>query len=173
MKLKSLFLLVFIISLASCSTVRVSADYDKQANFESYKTFAFYKPGIDKVKISDLDKKRILRAIEHHMTAKGFTKSNNPDVMINMFTKTQENITVYRSIGFGYGWGPWYGGYGQNVHSDTQGTLYIDFIEAKTKQLVWQGKGQGYLTRNTERKDERVNEFVSKILDRYPPGAGK
>jgi hypothetical protein len=169
MKLLKLFSLLLAFVLFSCTAVRVTADYDKEANFGAYKTFAFYKPGIDKVKISDLDKKRILRAIEKELLAKGFTKSNKPDIMVNIFTKTQENINVYSNVGFGYGWGPWYGGYSQNVSRDTQGTLYIDFIDGKDKQLVWQGKGQGYLTHNQSKKEDRITEFVSKILERYPP----
>ena len=43
-------LLLFI--LASCSAVRVNADFDKNVNFEPYKTYAFYKTGIDKAEIS-------------------------------------------------------------------------------------------------------------------------
>jgi hypothetical protein len=50
-----------------------------------------------------------------------------------------------------------------------EGTLYIDIVDAKTKELVWQGIGTGYLTTNTEKKDERIAEFVTKILEQYPP----
>ena len=87
-KLVPVFLLLI---LASCSTVSVYSDYDKNANFASYKTYAFFKPGIDKVEISDLDKRRILRAIDDQMQAKGFTKSENPDLLVNIFTKA-ENV---------------------------------------------------------------------------------
>ena len=50
--------------LLSCSSVDVLADYDTEVDFKNYKTYAFYKTGIDKAQISDLDKKRILKAIE-------------------------------------------------------------------------------------------------------------
>ena len=73
-------LLLFV--FASCSTVRVATDYDKEANFNQYNSFAFFKPGIDKAEISDLDKKRILRAIEAELSAKGMSKSENPDFSI-------------------------------------------------------------------------------------------
>ena len=66
LKLLPLFLL-FVFS--SCSTVRVATDFDKEANFNNYSSFAFFKPGIDKAEISDLDKKRILRAIMAVITA--------------------------------------------------------------------------------------------------------
>ena len=63
-------ILVLAILLSSCSSVRVAADYDREANFDQYKTFAFFKPGIDKAEISDIDKRRILRAIEAELLAK-------------------------------------------------------------------------------------------------------
>ena len=42
-------LLLFLV--ASCSSIKVSADYDTKTDFSKYKTFAFYKKGIDKVEI--------------------------------------------------------------------------------------------------------------------------
>lgn len=168
MKIIKLCSMLCVILLTSCASVNVSTDYDKQATFDSYKTFAFYKPGIDQVKISDLDKKRILRAIEKEMLTKGFTTSETPDILININTTTEKNINVYNA-GVGYGWGPWYGGVNRQVSSSTNGVLYIDFINSADKQLVWQGRGSGYLTHNTEKKDERTHEFVTKILEKYPP----
>ena len=104
-------LVLFVLVLASCSTVKVATDYDKDVNFTQYQSFAFFKPGIDKAEISDLDKKRILRAIESEMLQKGFTKSDDPDLLVSIFTKTKENINIYNNnYGYGYGWGwsPWY-----------------------------------------------------------------
>ena len=68
-------LLAFAILLSSCSSVKVAADYDREVNFDSYKTFAFFKPGIDKAEINDIDKRRILIAIETELLDKGMTKS--------------------------------------------------------------------------------------------------
>jgi hypothetical protein len=60
-----------------------------------YKTYAFYNSGIDQLKMSDLDKKRVLRAIDRELQAKGYTKSTEPDFMINIFTKSKEVSDVY------------------------------------------------------------------------------
>jgi len=176
MKFFSLLSLILLITLSSCSTVRVASDYDKQANFDTYKSFAFYKPGIDKADISDLDKKRILRAIEATMTAKGFSKSANPDLLVSIFTKTRENVNIYQNNGFnwgwGYGWGwnPWFWGANFNTVSRvTEGTLYIDLIDASQKELVWQGMGTAALARSVDRKQEKINEIVTDILEKYPP----
>ncbi|WNH09178.1 DUF4136 domain-containing protein [Thalassobellus suaedae] len=177
--LKILPLLALLIVVTSCSSVKVAADYDKNAKFSEYKTFAFFKTGIDKAEISDLDKRRILRAIESELLAKGFTKSENPDLLISLFTKSQQRVDVYNnSWGYGaWGWGGFGPGWGwgwNNLPSTsvtTQGVLYIDLIDAKKKELVWQGMGTGYLSRNMEKKEERIKEFVTEIMAKYPPGA--
>ena len=161
--------LIILIALSSCSTVRVNADYDKKVSFTNYKSYAYLKSGIDKAEISDLDKKRILHSIDEVMLSKGFSKSENPDVLISIFTKERERVDVYQNYGFGWGWNPYWGMGYSNVTTTPEGTLFIDIIDAKTKELVWQGEGSGYLTKNTEKKDARIKEFVSKILEQYPP----
>lgn len=167
-------LVLFVLVFTSCSGVRVATDYDREANFNQYQTFAFFKPGIDKAEISDLDKKRILRSIESEMLEKGFTKSENPDLLVSIFTKTKENINIYNTpYGYGYGWGwhPYYWRTGYNtVNSTTEGTLYIDLIDAAQKELVWQGMGTAALARDVDRKQERINKIVGEILEKYPPG---
>ena len=176
MKTLKLIPILMLLILSSCSSVTVYSDYDKTVDFAPYKTYAYFKPGIDKVEISDLDKRRILRAIDDQMQAKGFTKSDNPDLLINIFTKSREQVDVNQfSAGWGYGWGwgwnPWmmYGGNQTTVSTSTEGTLYIDLIDAKKKEMIWQGEGVGTLTRNIDKKDEKIAEFVGKILAQYPP----
>ena len=173
-------ILVLAILLSSCSSVRVAADYDREANFEQYKTFAFFKPGIDKAEISDIDKRRILRAIEAELMAKGMTKSENPDMLVSIFTKSNQRVDVYNNAwGYGawgwggfnrWGWG-WNPGWGRsNVSTSTEGMLFIDFIDANKKELIWQGSGTGYLvTNNVDKKEARIKEFVAKTLEQFPP----
>lgn len=184
-------LLGAMVLLASCSTVRVSSDYDQKVNFNEYQTYAFYKPGIDEAEISDLDKKRILRAIDAEMSAKGFTKSENPAILVSIFAKAQERVDVYQNNwgwggfggfgwggfgwgGFGgFGWGGpwgWGGGFGNTVSSRTDGTLYIDIIDKANKQLIWQGQGTAPLrSGDVEKREARIQEIVSEIMNIYPP----
>lgn len=178
MKYYPLYIILSFFLFSACSTVQVASDYDKAANFNSYRTFAFYKPGIDKAEISDLDKKRVLRSIERSLLEKGMSKSQNPDVLISIFTKTRENINVYQNnfggLGYGWGWSPWYwGGWGAgnttSVSSSPEGTLYVDLIDADKKELVWQGIGTGVLTMNVDRKQKRIDEIVTAIFKKYPP----
>ena len=86
--MKNLFLVIVCLALLSCGSVRVYSDHDTTVDFDSYKTYAFFKPGIDEVEISDLDKKRILKAIEAGLDGKQLTKSENPDLVINLAVKS-------------------------------------------------------------------------------------
>ena len=178
MKILKLLFLLCLVTLTSCSSVRVVTDYDTKVDFTPYKTFAFYKKGIDKASVSDLDKKRIMRAVEAELVAKGFSKSSNPDILVSIFTKSREQVNVSdNNIGIGWGWGynPWfYGRTNININQYTEGTLFIDFIDKNTNELIWQGIGSGAMKiRNIEKKEERINEFVYEIISTYPPGLKK
>ncbi|MBT8263428.1 MAG: DUF4136 domain-containing protein [Bacteroidia bacterium] len=176
-KLKFAPALLLVLVLTSCSTVRVVSDYDREANFDQYKTYAFYKPGVDKAEISDLDKKRILRAIDAELSAKGLNKGESPDLLVSIFTKERERVDVYNNnFGWGWGWNPWwYGGWGNTVSTSTEGSLYVDLIDAKTNELVWQGIGTARLitSGNIDKKEERIREIVREIMMQYPPGSGQ
>mgnify|MGYP001109098669 FL=1 len=79
-----LFLFILGLSLVSCNSIRVYSDFDSEIDFSSYQSFAFYKTGVDKVEISDIDKKRILKSIEENLTQKGMSISETPDLLINI-----------------------------------------------------------------------------------------
>jgi hypothetical protein len=181
MKYIKFLLLALVIVFASCSSVKVITDYDAKVDFNQYKTYAFYKTGIDKAKISDLDKKRILRAIEAELSILGMIKSENPDMLVSIFTKSREKVNVQQNnnfgYGFGWGWNPWmWNGMDRNLNISqfTEGTLFIDFIDKDKKELFWQGIGTGALRiQNREKKDVRIKEFVKEIVSKFPPDKTK
>lgn len=171
--LKLLTVFVFASFLTSCLSIKVSSDYDSKTDFSNYKTFAFYKKGIDKVALSSLDKKRILAAVEQELLAKGFTKSDNPDVLVNIFTKAHQKVSIHQNGGYNNMWYPWYYGsnFGTHISKYTEGTLFIDLIDADKKELAWQGIGSGVLvkTGNVIKKEAKIKEFVFEIMKNYPP----
>jgi len=174
---KNILALLVTIFLFSCNTVKVVTDYDTKVDFNKFKTFAFYKTGIDKAEISSLDKKRVLRALESELLAQGFTKSENPDMLVSFFTKSRRKVNINQNNNFGWGlgwgWNPWmWNGMNNNLNINeyTEGTLFIDFIDRNQKELVWQGIGTGALKlQNIEKKEERIKLFVKEIVSRFPP----
>ncbi len=170
---KVLFLFIIVLFLQSCASIEVATDYDRKVNFNQYKTYAFFKPGIDKAEISDLDKKRILRAIDFELSQKGMIKSKEPELLVSIFTQTKEKVNIYQNnFGYGWGWNPYFWGpAGTRVHSSTsiEGTLFIDLIDAERNELIWQGLGTGVLSQDMERKEEKIRKIVKKILEEFPP----
>ena len=171
--MKNFYLLLVMIPVLGCSSISVITDHDSGADFTKYKSFAYLKPGIDRVEISDLDKRRILKAIDLQLAEKSMLKSDMPDLLVSINTSAKEKVYVNTNYGFwGWGWNPWMWGPNQNtVSSRTEGVLYIDLIDAKTKQLVWQGKGKGGISEYSKNRDERIGIFVAEILKKFPPNS--
>ena len=173
--MKNIFLLLITLILSSCSSIKVFSDYDRNIDFSNYETFAYFKPEIDKVDISDLDKRRILKALDSEINLKGLSKSETPDLLIGFTTKAKEQIYVNTGNNFGWGWGwgfnPWFWGNGgyNSVSTRTEGTLYVNIIDAATKQLIWQGKGRGGINEFMKNRDERISLFIHEIIENYPP----
>ncbi len=174
---KIVLLIAFATILTSCNSIRVSSDYNEEINFTEFKTYAFSKSGIDKVEINDIDKKRILRAIDVELYNKGYRKSSiEPDFLINFFTKTNKKIDYYPSNNY-YGYAVPYGGMGHyasswylNSFSYNEGVLFIDIIDRNKNELVWQGIGKGYIYNDKpENKNEKIKAMVNKILLQFPP----
>ena len=171
--MKRILYLTFFVLFTQCSTIRVFSDHDATVDFSQYKRFAFFKPGIEEVEISDLDKRRILRSIEKSLTAKGMVVSDQPDLLVNIAVKATDRVTISNNNfgwGWGWGWNPWgWGGNMNTISTSTRGELFIDFIDVKSKRLVWQGKGYGGISEYSKNRDEKIDAFVQAILNTYPP----
>lgn len=180
MKLYKFLPLLVVLFLFSCSAVNVTTDYDREVDFAKYKSYSFLKDNKDQTQLSDLDKKRVFSAIDEQMTLKGYVKSDNPDILINILTDSKEiqnienrsnmdNYFYYRSgLVRPWGWVP--ASYNQTITTTTEGILYIDIIDAESKNLVWQGKGTGYLSDSIDsnEKNKKAKMFISKILKTFP-----
>ena len=79
--------------------------------------------------------------------------------------------TIHRSYGYGYrGRGGVYGT--ETVVTEyEEGTLLIDIIDASGNGLLWRGSGSTRLSGSAtpEKRKERVNTAVAKILEQFPP----
>ena len=170
--MKYYLILLNVFFIFSCSSIYVLSDHDSSINFKSYKTFAYLKSGIDKAQISDLDKRRILKSIDSELSSKGLNKSKDPDLLISFSTKAKEKIYI-NTDNLYWNYNPWFfSSHRPYPINQTEGTLYINLIDAKTKQLIWQGKGRGGLNEYFKNRDEKISLFVSKILNNFPPTEG-
>ena len=160
-----LFTLALIIN--SCG-IYVQYDYDSDVDFNNYNSYSFYEPDIEKVEISDLDKKRILKSLDIGLKSKGLERSSSPDLLVTFETQSKERVYVNNYLP--YGWSPFFYQYPYSSgYSRVQGTLYVSFIDSKNQQLIWQGKGVGVLNEYSKDRDKMIGNFVSSILEKFPP----
>src|SRR6478609_10685857 len=89
MKRNIYLLIIMAIAVASCSPITVSYDYDKTVDFKKYKTYA-YTQEANQLPIGDLDRNRLMTAIDAELAARGLTKSDNPDALIDLTVKAKE-----------------------------------------------------------------------------------
>jgi len=178
---------VFALLLSACSSgPNIRSDYDRAADFGSYRTYNFIEgAGPDGAGYQSLFTKYMLAAITREMDSRGYTLSDNADLLVNFNAFIQDKTkvtTTPSSMGGYYGYrggyyGPWGGyGYGTETHVSqyTEGTFNIDIIDAKKKQLVWEAVGVGRITEDKlENLEQSVNEGVPKFFANYPFRAGQ
>ena len=182
MKAINIFVVLFITTFTvSCSSVYdVKYDYDKQANFKDVKTFDWLtvpeKPGINSLVVE-----RVKDAVNAELKAKGLMmSSNNPDFLIAQHLGKKDKVHV-TNMGYGYGsYGGYWGGHwgtggGVATYNYEEGSLILDFVDAKSKKLIWRGAANAEVQDlNTPEKSEKViNEVVKEILKNYPPSLSK
>lgn len=177
--MKKLFLLLLVVVGFGCSSVKVSYDYDKESDFSKYNTYSLSE-GAKAMPIQQLNRDRILNAVDKQMAAKGFTKvdSSNLVVDVHLVGKVIQTATA-RETGAGFGSYSRYsygGGYSTteiDYEQYTEGTLLITFVDMDIEQIVWQGKGTKILVEDakTERREKNINNSVERIISKYPPEA--
>ncbi|HMK38155.1 MAG TPA: DUF4136 domain-containing protein [Bacteroidota bacterium] len=176
---------VSAVLVLGCSNISVTTDYDREFNFKQLKSFEWL--GMAKNSTSanaetamlqnGLIDKRVRATVKSQLEAKGLKE--NPDsadffIMYHAGTEKKVNVTDY-GYGYGYGYGGRWGGGGVDVQQYTQGTLILDFVDPKTKTLLWRSVATGALssTPDPSTADQKVHDVVSQMLSDFPPAGSK
>ena len=183
---KPLLLALGLALLGGCAGVPVRYDYDKQATFSSYKTYDWYAASPQaKGKARNVDNplmdRRVRQAVERELGARGYKldKGGEPDFLLTYYPMYQDR-TVVTSTGLypGWGWRPM--GFGmatqfREVHHFREGSIALEVMDGKSRQLVWQAVGEGALSglEDPQEADERVGTAVKQILARFPPNPAR
>lgn len=182
--MKKYLSILILFAFVGCSTVKVAYDYDKQADFSKYKTYTISEETMKMAGVNQLNRDRIVNAVEAAMATKGFTKAENADVILDIRIKGEEvqtaTATTSGGYGAGYGYGRW--GYGGGFSTTTvnydkyvEGTLFITLVDKATEKIAWQGTGTKTIDENAsaEKREQNIDYAVQQIFMNYPPGAKK
>lgn len=185
--------LLLLLSLAGCSSYAIVSDYDSSIAFGSYKAYrwdtdAVSKTGEDFLAKNPLIYKHIKAAVDRELSAKGFVRNDaGPvDFTVSLHAGIQDRMTVGPpSVSFSYHQGYYrrghggvysafwldpYGPYPRVTYYEV-GTLIIDIIDMKTRELAWRGIGREILKNydSAEEMHKDLDIAVSRILVKFPP----
>ena len=180
---------VSILVLASgCSLKsRVNVDYDSKYNFSNLKTYAWISAG-EKGKVSTLERQRQNAAIEAVLNQKGFVKvesDKNADFLLKTHTIVDKKVDVdrfYTTWGYHpfyyphyyYPHGAWPHGSKTVVSERKVGTLVLDIVDPKKKQVIWQGAISNplgiYSNRSPQQRNNATFKQMRALLAGFPPG---
>lgn len=179
-----------VILIAGCaSKPTIETDYDHTIDFSQFKTYGFFNPmGIESPNYSSIYGSIFRDAISKEMESRGYTKSANPDLLINVSGRLQEKTQVtttsdpYMAGGY-YGYrrgyyGAWGGyGYGTQTHVSnyTEGTVNVDLVDRAQKRMVWEGVAVGRINEKTttEKRRENIYAGIQEMFAAYPFRAGQ
>lgn len=173
-----LFGLSLILAAISTFGMSVKTDYDKNFNLGGLKTFAFrdqQRGDADPLKTDTLNGGRIESGLTSSLEKAGFKNDTNgePDFYIAYYAGAKEKLDV-ESFGYGY---PrfWRRGYGQDIWTRyyTEGSIVADFIDAKTKQLVWRGIVTDTVSGSTDKYEKQINQASDELVKHFVKDAGK
>ncbi|HEY5746125.1 MAG TPA: DUF4136 domain-containing protein [Chryseolinea sp.] len=171
-------LAIFIFAVTACSSITVSYDYDKTVDFNKYKTYAYTEETL-KLPVGDLDRDRLMKAVDAELAARGMTKSTSPDALIDLQIKAKERTEATATNTGGmygrYGYGGGFSTTNIDYNTYVDGTLFVNLVDKASEKLVWQGRGTKTLDEHAspQKKESNINTAVKMIFAKYPVLAKK
>ncbi|WP_242928895.1 DUF4136 domain-containing protein [Pontibacter vulgaris] len=182
-----LILTLFSACVATSGISHTNTILAPKTNLTKYKTFAWYQdkpaaePVFDKGYNAALDK-NIRLAIEQELLKKGYQKATGKADMllaydVSVSVPVEKDKPENFAPGFGYSYGYMAGyrykygdaglpGY-RAVDLFKQGTLILDVVDTKSKQLLWRGWTEGAIE-NFKASAGTVHKEVETILNKFP-----
>ena len=171
--MKKVVFLAVIFLFTSCASIRVNYDYTPGTDFSGYTTYDYY-PDMD-TGLSELDTKRLLRAVDSVLQSRGLRLDEQPDFYVNIQSvsyRSNPNSTV--GVGMG-GTGRRVGG-GISVGFPIGGSgmareIIFDFVDAERDALFWQAVSTSNFSENASpnTRERVLRDIAIKVFSKYPP----
>jgi hypothetical protein len=187
----SLALCVFVLAgLAGCATTsgpEIRVDSAPGVDFSSYSTFGFpEQAGTDRAGYSTIVTSYFKDAVREQMEKRGYQYVDaNPELLVNFFANVRERTEVrsapagsaaYGYYGYRYGLYDAWPLYANDVRTVTYpvGTANIDIVDARKKQLIWEGVARGRIREaDMDNPREAISNVVAQLFTRYGGTAGR
>src|ERR1700752_2529368 len=166
MRVVSILGLMLGMLIGSAAAQSVQSDFDRTFQFSNLKTFSFAvqrRGATDPLSTDSLNDGRIRTGLESQLIANGFRmETEKADFVIAYYVTTKNKLSVQD-----YGYGPprWFGSRNISVNQYSEGTLMVDFIDARTNQVVWRGRASGTL--EMKGVDKKISKSTEKLVKQF------
>lgn len=171
MKYLSLLLILAIVS--SCASIYVTHDYEKTADFRSYKTYNYYSDL--NTGLSQLDEKRLMNALDVAMQTRGYQLSETPDFFVDIESNEFQQANG-NTVGVGVGGSGRNAGGGISIglplgQSQLGRQIVFEFVDEDGIGLFWQAVSESNYKPNAspEKREAQFIAIVNKVLEKFPP----
>lgn len=168
------FMLGALLALSSCSpNVTVQSDYARGVNFRQFNSFAVEAEpnrNTDPVMGGDLNQRRIIKALEGEMVARGLGRATEKqaELVVRFGTDSRDRQMTQSNNNFS----PWMWRYGGNSNTYTrnyeENRIVVNVYDARTNQQIWQGWASGQFYDRKKDVEAAIFQSVNKIMARFP-----
>ena len=116
------------------------------------------------------------------LESKGYASNReSPDFVVAYYAGTKEKMDTtywnpdpawrYAYRGYRYGWAwPWYGYAApiMQVQEYTEGSVVVDVIDPKSRELLWRGQGVARVSDNPTTYGKEIAKTVDAIIKKFP-----
>jgi uncharacterized protein DUF4136 len=158
-----------LLSSVAAFAQKTNVDWDRQADFIKFKTYAWEKSPHPAAGLWD---QRMIDGVDKQLAAKGFTKvDSKPDLSVVYSNSVSDQKQV---VGTGYGMGPGFGwgwGWGRgirtvqyNTYITKEGTLLLELADANSHQLMWRGSAMAAISESSDKNIKTLNSALTKLF---------
>ncbi len=154
---------LLLVSLAGVAQ-DIQTEYDRGYQLSQLQSFGFVtqeRGANDALGGDPIVDRRIADALAKELMSAGLQKSQEPAFWIAYYGSMKDRMDI-RSTGWGR---PYWGMSNIETNHYTEGTLVVDFIDAKAKTPVWRGTVTDTLEPN--RKHDKLEKAIAKLVRKF------
>ncbi len=189
---------VVVLTLSACaSAIQSTVDIADQADFSNFQTYAWItdeyliaRSDATSQLGNPLNKERTRAAVERELAGKGYRKvsGEEADLVVSFNLGSRDRVHVrqsYNNYGYSYhgyhhgftaygysGYGyPGYGDYAStaSVQTFTEGNLFVDIFDNRSKKAIWHGWASKRLSRkDKENAKQLIDQAIASLFAEFP-----
>jgi len=171
--MRTMAVVLMVVAVVGCASVKeINVDWDEEADFSGFKTFAFSDEGMPF--INEWAGEMVREMVAAELGTKGIrqVEAEDADFMVMLFPGQKAGLRVdWYSMGYMPWWGVWGGGIGVGSRAtDIKiGTMVVDIVDAQMKRMVWRGTVDIEMKEDVKGSIDRVMGAIEDMFRNFPP----